>query len=63
LDDEHQELTGHGLRNMRERANEVGAGLTVISSPGAGTTARAIWRRRRASTIDLTDEPSMESAG
>jgi signal transduction histidine kinase len=61
--DPDDDLAGHGLRNMRERATEVGAGLTVISSPGAGTTARVIWRRRRDSTIDLTDEPSMESAG
>ena len=31
----------HGLRNMRDRARSVGAGLSLDSRPGEGTTVRA----------------------
>lgn len=33
---------GHGLRNMRERAEKIGARLTVDSQPGRGTTVRVL---------------------
>ncbi len=29
---------GHGMRNMRKRAEEIGAALTIESTPGTGTT-------------------------
>lgn len=32
----------HGLLNMRDRANEIGADLSIASRPGEGTTVR-IW--------------------
>lgn len=42
--DQHRIPPDHfGLKNMRERAQVAGALLDVISSPGAGTTVRAIW--------------------
>jgi signal transduction histidine kinase len=34
---------GFGLRSMRERAEGVGATLTVDSAPGEGTTVRVSW--------------------
>lgn len=33
---------GRGLRNMRERAEKIGARLTVTSRPGQGTTVRVV---------------------
>lgn len=33
-------LSGHGLMNMSERAREIGADLSISSSPGAGTVLR-----------------------
>jgi two-component system sensor histidine kinase DevS len=38
---------GHGLSNMRERARSVGGGLTVVSSPGEGTTVTVRLPGRR----------------
>jgi two-component system sensor histidine kinase DevS len=38
---------GHGLSNMRERARAVGGGLTVVSSPGEGTTVTVRLPGRR----------------
>jgi signal transduction histidine kinase len=35
---EEQELIGHGLSNMSERARLLGGSLSVVSSPGEGTT-------------------------
>jgi signal transduction histidine kinase len=35
-----------GLRIMRERADAIGARLTVRSRPGAGTCIRVVWRER-----------------
>jgi two-component system sensor histidine kinase DevS len=40
---------GHGLSNMRERARAVGGGLTVVSSPGEGTTVTVRLPGRRGS--------------
>lgn len=55
--------TGHGLRNMRQRAAEIGAILDVTSSPGGGTTVRARWHRNRPDPVaNLTDAPSLEVA-
>ncbi len=34
---------GHGLVSMRERAEEMGAELSVRSAPGAGTTVEVAW--------------------
>ena len=34
---------GMGLRSMRERAEDIGARLTVESTPGAGTTVTLLW--------------------
>jgi len=34
---------GHGLVSMRERAEEMGAELSVRSAPGAGTTVEVVW--------------------
>jgi signal transduction histidine kinase len=31
------QATGHGVRNMRQRATDLGGSLTLTSSPGAGT--------------------------
>ncbi len=38
---------GHGLSNMRERARSVGGSLTVVSSPGEGTTVTVRLPGRR----------------
>jgi signal transduction histidine kinase len=38
-------LGSMGLRTMRERAQEIGAGLAVGSAPAAGTTVTMTWRR------------------
>jgi signal transduction histidine kinase len=38
---------GMGLRYLRERAREVGAGLDVISAPGRGITVQLRFRTRR----------------
>jgi signal transduction histidine kinase len=38
---------GMGLRYVRQRAGEVGAGLDVISGPGRGTTVQLRFRTRR----------------
>lgn len=35
---------GLGLRHMRERADAIGARLTIASRPGAGTTVQVDWR-------------------
>ena len=35
---------GHGLRNMRKRAEEIGAHLTIHSAPGAGTSVAIFCR-------------------
>jgi len=34
---------GFGLTSMRERAATIGAGLTIESAPGLGTTVRVSW--------------------
>lgn len=34
-----------GLQNMRERAASIGASLTLISAPGAGTSVVLVWQR------------------
>jgi signal transduction histidine kinase len=39
-----------GLRIMRERAESIGATLTVDSQPGQGTQVLAVWRRRTKET-------------
>jgi signal transduction histidine kinase len=36
-------IDSHGLVSMRERAEEMGAGLSVRSAPGAGTTVEVVW--------------------
>jgi signal transduction histidine kinase len=33
-----------GLRIMHERAQEIGAALTITSEPGAGTRIVAVWQ-------------------
>jgi signal transduction histidine kinase len=38
---EEQELIGHGLSNMSERARLLGGQLSIVSSPGEGTTVTA----------------------
>jgi PAS domain S-box-containing protein len=35
-----------GLRSMRERAEEAGAALRIVSAPGEGTLVTLEWRRR-----------------
>jgi signal transduction histidine kinase/ligand-binding sensor domain-containing protein len=35
---------GHGLRNMRKRAEEIGAQLTIHSAPGSGTSVAIFCR-------------------
>ena len=37
--DDHP-VRGHGLRNMAKRAEEIGANLSIRSTPGKGTTLR-----------------------
>jgi signal transduction histidine kinase len=45
---------GHmGLHIMNERLSQVGAGLTVDSAPGEGTTVTAVWRRTASSRRPL----------
>jgi len=40
-------LPGHGQQTMRQRAEKLGADLTVRSCPGSGTTVAVSWRVRR----------------
>ncbi|MFW2382896.1 MAG: sensor histidine kinase [Acidimicrobiales bacterium] len=54
--------TGHGLRNIRDRAAEAGIELSVISSPDSGTSVSATWSRQRSNILDLTVTPSLETA-
>ena len=52
--------TGHGLRNIRERAGEVGASIDITSSTASGTALSATWLRVPAEpTLDLTRLPRM----
>lgn len=45
---------GHfGLRGMYEWAEAIGAGLTVESCPGAGTTIRVEWQEQNDTRFDL----------
>ncbi len=61
--DSDEVRTGHGLRNIGERAAEAGIGLNVVSVPGVGTTISASWPRERSDIVDLTVTPSLEVAG
>jgi signal transduction histidine kinase len=36
--------SGHGLRNMRDRATSIGAALSLRSAPGAGTSVELVLR-------------------
>lgn len=38
-----EQLAGFGLHTMRERAEEVGAELNIITHPQAGTCVRVVW--------------------
>jgi signal transduction histidine kinase len=40
-------LSGQGLRNMRQRASELGASIDVVSRPGDGTRVSVRCRLRR----------------
>jgi signal transduction histidine kinase/ligand-binding sensor domain-containing protein len=42
-----ESVAGQGLRNMRQRANDLGASLEVVSRPGAGTRVSVRCRLRR----------------
>ncbi len=55
--------SGHGLRNIKERADEAGIGLHFTSGPGSGTTVSATWPRDEPDILDLTVTPSLEVAG
>ncbi|MGB2867421.1 MAG: ATP-binding protein [Bacteroidota bacterium] len=35
---------GHGLRSMEKRAKDIGAQLSIVSSPADGTTMTVTWR-------------------
>jgi signal transduction histidine kinase len=38
------EGAGHGLRNMRERAESIGGALSLRTAPGAGTSVEVVLR-------------------
>jgi signal transduction histidine kinase len=42
--DESKPTAGQGLKNMRRRANSIGADFTVSSKPGKGTTLEVALR-------------------
>jgi signal transduction histidine kinase/ligand-binding sensor domain-containing protein len=44
FDPEGVRSVGLGLGILRERANEIGAQLTIVSAPGEGTTVLLCWR-------------------
>jgi nitrate/nitrite-specific signal transduction histidine kinase len=54
-----------GLGIMAERAEAIGAGLQVTSSPGEGTRVRAAWHpdARRGGSADSADEVPSTAAG
>ena len=53
------EQTGHlGLLNMTQRAEAVGAGLTVGRRPGGGTRVSLVWERQ----VTLGEAPAMAPA-
>ena len=43
LADDHSQLHGSGIRNLRERADMTGGQFTLGSSPSGGTSAQIIW--------------------
>jgi signal transduction histidine kinase len=43
LADDHSQLHGSGIRNLRERADMTGGRFTLGPSPGGGTSAQIIW--------------------
>ena len=47
FDPDHVRHDRFGLRIMRERAEAIGAVLTVDSAPGAGTKVRVVWNDAR----------------
>ncbi len=55
---EEQDATsrGHGLRNMRRRAADIGAQLTIHSTPGRGTSVSILFR------LDDSNEKHWRSA-
>jgi two-component system, NarL family, sensor kinase len=44
-------LAGFGLTSMRERVEEIGASLTIISAPGEGTEIIVTWYARTGASI------------
>lgn len=54
---------GHGLRNMKARAEEIGALLYLSSNQGAGTTVSLFWPRQPsgARELDGADDEAIES--
>lgn len=55
--------TGHGLRNIRQRASEIGATLNLTSRHGAGTTVMVTWANRgRNLPVEAIAVPDFEVA-
>lgn len=54
---------GMGLRYVRGRAREVGAGLDVISAPERGTTIQLRFRARRQPTGSAPPTPDAPGPG
>lgn len=52
--DSRQPSGGHGLTNMRRRAEAIGAGLDIASRPGGGTTLTLSVPRRLAQPVPTT---------
>jgi signal transduction histidine kinase len=52
--------SGHGMRNMRERAVATGGDISIESAPGSGTTIRAAWPREVLDRL-LSDESVVDS--
>ncbi len=55
--------TGHGLRNIKDRAVEAVIDLSVTSFSGSGTLVSATWLREGSDILDLAMTPAFEGAG
>jgi signal transduction histidine kinase len=61
----HEVMAGQGLRNLAERARQIGATIDVSSAQDVGTTISVAWLRDQTvePQIDLTDAALTELAG
>ena len=55
--------TGFGMTSMQERADRIGASLTIVTAPRSGTEVVLAWEPAAFAIPELTSEPSVENVG